>query len=98
MIKFDRYGVVQLKSDFSVDSFREKQFYENGLVNGGAYALQVKKFLQQDWPPAFSFEKDYLERPENQTKMYGFIQDEYFIDIGIPEDFERAQTELISNI
>ena len=26
--------------------------------------------------------------------MYGLIQDEYFIDIGIPEDFERAQTEL----
>jgi NDP-sugar pyrophosphorylase family protein len=27
--------------------------------------------------------------------MAGFIQDRYFIDIGIPEDYERAQHELI---
>ena len=26
--------------------------------------------------------------------MFGIIQDEYFIDIGIPEDFEKAQHEL----
>jgi len=26
--------------------------------------------------------------------MFGLPQDEYFIDIGIPEDYERAQVEL----
>jgi D-glycero-alpha-D-manno-heptose 1-phosphate guanylyltransferase len=28
--------------------------------------------------------------------MYGVVQDEYFIDIGIPEDYERAQKELVN--
>jgi histidinol-phosphate phosphatase family protein len=26
--------------------------------------------------------------------LHGFVQDEYFIDIGIPEDYERAQKEI----
>ncbi len=25
--------------------------------------------------------------------MYGFISDEYFIDIGIPQDYEKSQIE-----
>lgn len=29
-----------------------------------------------------------------ERRIYGMIQDEYFIDIGIPEDFARAQIEL----
>jgi NDP-sugar pyrophosphorylase family protein len=29
--------------------------------------------------------------------MYGVVQDKYFIDIGIPEDYERAQFELPQN-
>jgi len=26
--------------------------------------------------------------------MYGFVQDQYFIDIGIPADYIKAQTDL----
>ncbi len=58
------------------------------------YALNCKKFLKTDLPEKFSFEKDYLEKFVSNKKMYGVIQDEYFIDIGIPEDYERAQGEL----
>ena len=28
--------------------------------------------------------------------MFGVVQDKYFIDIGIPEDCERAQRELVT--
>jgi len=42
----------------------------------------------------FSFEKDYLERCSTFMPMYGCVQEGYFIDIGIPEDFEKAQTDL----
>jgi len=45
-------------------------------------------------PEKFSFEKDYLEKFYSIRKMSGVIQDEYFIDIGIPEDYNRAQNEL----
>ena len=94
MENFDRYGVVELNEDASVASFKEKQFYESGLINGGVYALNVASFMKEDLPQKFSFEKDYLEVYFDKRKMFGIIQDEYFIDIGIPEDFERAQVEL----
>jgi D-glycero-alpha-D-manno-heptose 1-phosphate guanylyltransferase len=60
MTHFDRYGVVELNEDRSVKTFREKQFYKSGLINGGVYALNVENFLQEDLPEKFSFEKDYL--------------------------------------
>ena len=94
MRDFDRYGVVELKDDQSIASFKEKQFYAEGLINGGVYILNKNRFLEEDLPSKFSFEKDYMEQLYSQRKMYGLIQDEYFIDIGIPEDFYRAQTEL----
>ena len=99
MQNFDRYGVVELNKDYSIKSFNEKKFYETGLINGGMYALHVQKFLNEYLPEKFSFEKEYLEKklslPENdKRRMYGVVQDEYFIDIGIPEDYERAQREL----
>ena len=96
MYHFDRYGIVELDDDGLIISFQEKRFYTLGLINGGVYALNCKKFLKQNFPAKFSFEKDYLERCVANKKMYGLTQDEYFIDIGIPEDYERAQEELKS--
>lgn len=94
MQNFDRYGVVGLNKDYSINSFKEKQFYENGLINGGVYALHAEKFIKENLPDKFSFEKDYLEVFYDKRRMYGVIQNEYFIDIGIPQDYERAQSEL----
>ncbi|MFM9908080.1 MAG: nucleotidyltransferase family protein [Chitinophagaceae bacterium] len=94
LTKFDRYGVVELKEDRSIKSFEEKKFYEDGTINGGVYALNVKKLLDKKLPPAFSFEKDYLEAYSKKESFFGCVQDNYFIDIGIPQDFEKAQAEL----
>jgi D-glycero-alpha-D-manno-heptose 1-phosphate guanylyltransferase len=94
MHDFDRYGAVELNDDHSIRSFNEKQFYESGLINGGVYALNVSEFIAKDLGRKFSFEKDYLEKYVEQHKIFGIAQDEYFIDIGIPEDYERAQIEL----
>lgn len=96
MHNFDRYGVVELDSEAQVKRFREKEFYKEGLINGGIYILNVRSFLQQHFPARFSFENDYLKN--DQHKLYGSIQDNYFIDIGIPEDLGQAQTELLKNI
>ncbi|MBK8611126.1 MAG: nucleotidyltransferase family protein [Chitinophagaceae bacterium] len=94
MQDFNRYGVVELKNNSSISSFKEKKYYASGLINGGIYALRVAAFLNEDWPQKFSFEKDYLEAFVDKRKIYGIVQREYFIDIGIPEDYERAQVEL----
>ncbi len=93
MKNFDRYGVVELNDDNTVMSFKEKKFYTAGYINGGVYVLNAEQFLQEGLPEKFSFEKDYLEKNAANNKLYGIVQDKYFIDIGIPEDFERAQRE-----
>jgi len=94
MENFDRYGVVELNEDDSIKSFEEKKFYKSGLINGGVYVLNAEQFLAEELPGKFSFEKDYLEKYFETRKIYGSVQDEYFIDIGIPEDYFRVQQEL----
>ena len=94
MQNFERYGTVELAADYSIITFTEKQYTKSGLINGGVYAMHVPNFLKEDLPVQFSFEKDYLENYYSKRKMYGMVQDEYFIDIGTPEDYENAKVEL----
>ena len=94
MENFDRYGVVELNEDDSIKSFEEKKFYKRGLINGGVYILNAEQFLAEELPGKFSFEKDYLEKYFETRKIYGSVQDEYFIDIGVPEDYFSVQQEL----
>jgi D-glycero-alpha-D-manno-heptose 1-phosphate guanylyltransferase len=94
MLNFDRYGVVETNADNLVDNFKEKQYYQKGNINGGIYLLNKDKFLDEAFLSKFSFEKDYLEKFCKVRRISGQIQDEYFIDIGIPEDYNRAQREL----
>jgi len=89
--EFDRYGLVEMNDDGSIKGFFEKQFCAKGLINGGAYLLNCMSFLEYEWPAVFSFEKAFLEN--KNSRLYGSVQDAYFIDIGIPEDYERAQLE-----
>jgi len=92
MKDFDRYGVVELKGH-RVISFREKKYYTQGLINGGLYILNIPLFKELTSLTTFSFEKDFLEKNSEQAKIIGVVQDEYFIDIGIPADYQRAQEE-----
>lgn len=95
MTHFDRYGVVETDPRGIVTQFKEKKPYLEGNINGGVYALDRERFLAKEWPEVFSFETAFLEKayypPGN---ISGLVQEAYFIDIGIPEDFERARREL----
>lgn len=95
MINIERYGTVDINNSNTVIAFNEKRFCQNGLINGGIYALNTKHFLKENLPEVFSFEKDYLERLFSIRAIFGLKFNSHFIDIGIPEDYERAQTELI---
>jgi len=90
---FERYGSVEINELSNIVSFKEKKFMENGLINGGVYAIHVASFLALPLPTKFSLEKDYLEKYAKDFKFYGNVQDVYFIDIGIPEDYAKAQIE-----
>lgn len=94
MKNFDRYGVVEINEAGLIKKFSEKRFYQSGLINGGMYAIHKNRFLLENLPHKFSFETDYLEKFYGSRRMFGAIEDKYFIDIGIPEDYARAQKEL----
>ena len=94
MKAFDRYGAVEIEKQV-VTGFGEKKYRKEGLING---ALSVEPFLQKSFQPNFSFEKDYLEKEYRRGKFLAIVSDAYFIDIGIPEDYQRAQEELIEHI
>lgn len=81
---FDRYGRVEVLEG-RVTGFHEKTYCPEGLVNGGVYA--VRKDIQL--PERGSFEKDYLAQPGHQ--LYGREEAGLFIDIGVPDDYQRAQ-------
>ena len=89
----DRYGVVEINDEGRITSFKQKNFYERASINGGVYALNTRSFLAEKLPEKFSFEKDYFEKYFREKKIYGFKQDGYFIDIGIPADYNKAQED-----
>ncbi|MBL7702106.1 MAG: nucleotidyltransferase family protein [Ferruginibacter sp.] len=89
MRNFSRYGSVEINNDYSIRAFHEKKFCEKGFINGGVYALNVNSFLHEPLPDVFSFEKDFLEKNTGKKKFYGLECEYYFIDIGIPEDYDR---------
>ena len=89
-----RYGGVELSDNNRITIFREKERGRKGYINGGVYLLNRHFFQQSGILKPFSFEKDYLECKVGSHKFYGFISDGYFIDIGIPEDYTKAQKEV----
>lgn len=89
-----RYGTVVINSQSLVKAFTEKRASEQGYINGGIYVLDVNSFLNDELPVQFSFEKDWLQKNFGVKKIYGVKNNRYFIDIGIPEDFEKANAQL----
>lgn len=90
-----RYGTIQLGNDCAIAKFKEKDSIEKeGLINGGVYILDRALFLSKTVPNmAFSIEKDFYEKKINEVTLLGFEYNGYFIDIGIPEDYKKAQDD-----
>jgi len=91
MRNFDRYGTVQVQSE-RITKFEEKKPVEEGLINGGVYFMH-KEMLDKIGEEKFSFEKEVLEKFVGENHINGKIFDNYFIDIGIPEDYAKAQLD-----
>ncbi len=93
MTSIDRYGEVSMNKDYSIASFNVSSHGKEGLMNGGFYLLNKRLFEQHVFPEKFSFEQDYLAVKVGQSKIYGVRQEGYFIDIGVPDDYHRAQLD-----
>jgi D-glycero-alpha-D-manno-heptose 1-phosphate guanylyltransferase len=89
-----RFGEVVVDASGRITLFSEKGRSGPGLINGGVYLIDGKVWSGMKAANAFSFERDFLQKNAALGKFYGFTSREYFIDIGVPEDLERARREL----
>jgi D-glycero-alpha-D-manno-heptose 1-phosphate guanylyltransferase len=84
-----RYGAVQLDSTGRVTALAEKGAKGPGLINGGVYVLDREGMVS--WPTeVFSIEADYFPERVEDERMTGIAFDQAFIDIGVPDDLNRA--------
>lgn len=87
MNDFDRYGSVELDKMGNITSFKEKQYLKQGFINGGIYLISKDIFEGFILEEKFSFE-EFLQENYKNLKARAEIFEDYFIDIGIPEDYK----------
>lgn len=85
-----RYGTVKVSNDGTIAEFLEKRSGSEGLINAGVYL--VRREALDSMPAVFSFERDYLEKNVSLGCFRALECRGGFIDIGVPEDYHRAQT------
>ena len=91
-----RYGSVTCEND-NIVAFHEKTESQGaGDINGGIYAINRAWLMSLSLPTKFSFEKELMQPLAGDPHFYGLRFTDYFIDIGVPEDYYRAQEEFKS--
>ena len=88
-----RFGSVTLDGE-QVLRFGEKAGSGAGLINAGVYRLRAQTFDGFDLPAAFSIENDLFQPHAARLGLRGHVSEGHFIDIGVPEDYDRAQIVL----
>jgi D-glycero-alpha-D-manno-heptose 1-phosphate guanylyltransferase len=89
-----RYGRLVVSNDIVI-GFTGKDVPGSGLINAGHYVFPstiVDRFPETE---AFSLENDFLAKQATATNLRVFVSRGSFIDIGVPEDYARAQSELV---
>lgn len=85
-----RHSTLEISPDGRITEFAEKKPNKKGYINGGVYIISKSAFDETE-ESRFSFEKEILEKDNN---LYALKCNSYFIDMGIPEAYFRANTEI----
>ena len=92
-----RYGRLLVESE-QVTGFTEKGINGPGLINAGCYVIGMNQL--DVWPldKPFSLEMDFFAQVVKTRAVDVFVTQGVFIDIGVPEDYLRAQTLLADRV
>jgi mannose-1-phosphate guanylyltransferase len=94
------YGCVELLADNQVKSFLEKM--ENpvsNLINAGCYIFNRKVIDQIPANQVVSVERDTFPRLLSLgVKVYGYLDNSYWLDIGNPQALVKASADLITGV
>lgn len=86
-----RYGTITCDDKDFVISFNEKGNSSPGIINAGVYLIK-RSIFESFNKDKFSFELDFLPLYFNNHRVVAYRHHGSFIDIGIPEDYYKAQT------
>jgi len=95
-----RYDTLQLDGNLITNFVQRDDIATPNYINGGVYT--ICKSILHDLPTNtfISLENDIMPKVAHDHQMQASFcdADAYFIDIGVPDDYALAQTELISHI
>lgn len=97
MYDFNRYGCVKTDNSGVVIGFTKKMYHKKGNINGGVYLTSKFLFDNYNLEENFSFE-EFIQKNFKKLNIKTVTFDSYFVDIGIPDDYEKAQRELKEHI
>jgi dTDP-glucose pyrophosphorylase len=89
-----RFGTVSLAEDGTIRGFAAGPTASGGPINGGIYTLS-RQVLDWIGDGMVSLEQEVFPRLASAGLLRGHLYDGRFIDIGIPEDLERGQREIV---
>lgn len=87
-----RYGRVSVDNK-TIINFEEKKGGLPGLINAGVYLFNSRLRSELPQQTSFSFENDFLEKIVHTHNVLASVTNGYFIDIGVPDDFNKAQVD-----
>jgi D-glycero-alpha-D-manno-heptose 1-phosphate guanylyltransferase len=88
----ERYGSLNFDANYNLTNMREKGIVGPAVINSGTYLI-AKSSIRSIKKSEFSFEKYFVPRYLDKTKVYLFKGD--FIDIGVPDDYHLACRTLL---
>jgi D-glycero-alpha-D-manno-heptose 1-phosphate guanylyltransferase len=93
MFNYNRYGSVKFDDQNNIYSFEEKAQKDFGYINCGYIFLKKEVFAKYLINRPFSFEEEFIKTHLSKLRICAFVDDSYFIDIGIPEDYLKTRTD-----
>lgn len=90
----ERFGTVSLKGE-RITSFAVRGSTTRGWINGGMYVFSpraAKALLEM--PEKFSIENDFFPAQIASMRFAGYRSRAAFLDIGTPEDYQKAASLL----
>lgn len=89
-----RYGLVETQGKYILRFHEKSAESKAGLINAGIYFINKSIWKYAPKEAKFSFEKNILEGHINTIRATYYKTEDYFIDIGIPDSYARANREL----
>ena len=90
-----RYGAVEV-TEGRITAFLEKGGHGEGFINAGSYFLTPEGLDRLPGETAYSFEHEVLLPSAQAGLLVAYDDTRDFIDIGVPDDYLRAQDLLRS--